>query len=180
MFQAETGNVDLQQSDINGKGCYFINSGIENTGIKGKTDRVAKIFPENTITVDFWGNSYYRPFEYKLATHNHVFSLSGKVIKNECVGLYLVMQMAYFKNLFSYNKMATWNRLKVLDISLPISYNSDGTPKIEPEHIYHPDGYIPDFDYMEKYIRAMQKQVIADVVKYKDEIIANTKKVVSE
>lgn len=48
------GDVDLQQSDINGKGEYFINSGETNYGIKGKTDRSAKIFPANTITIDFW------------------------------------------------------------------------------------------------------------------------------
>ena len=29
-----------------------------------------------------------------------------------------------------------------------------------------------DFDYMEKYIRAMEKVVIADVVKYKDKELA--------
>ena len=36
----------------------------------------------------------------------------------------------------------------------------------------------PDFDYMERYIRAMEKLVIADVVKYKDKMIETTKKVV--
>jgi len=38
----------------------------------------------------------------------------------------------------------------------------------------------PDFDYMERYIRAMEKVVIADVVKYKDKVIETTKKVVGE
>jgi hypothetical protein len=32
--------------------------------------------------------------------------------------------------------------------------------------------------FMEKYIKAIEKVVIADVVKYKDEIIAKTKEVV--
>ena len=40
-----------------------------------------------------------------------------------------------------------------------------------------PDG-TPDFDYMERYIRAIEKVVIADVVKYKDNVIETTKKVV--
>lgn len=38
----------------------------------------------------------------------------------------------------------------------------------------------PDFDYMERYIRAMEKVVIADVVKYKNKVIETTKKVVGE
>ena len=36
-----------------------------------------------------------------------------------------------------------------------------------------------DFDYMESYIKAIQKLVIVDVVKYKDSLIEATKKVVS-
>lgn len=33
----------------------------------------------------------------------------------------------------------------------------------------------PDWDFMDKYIRAIEKVVIADIVKYKDEVIAKTK-----
>ena len=166
LFHSETGNVDLQQKDINGKGCYFINSGVDNTGIKGKTDRPAKIFPKNTITIDFWGNAYYRDFEYKLATHNHVFSLSGDVIKNEQVGLYLVAQMSYFKKIFSYNKMGTWNRYKEFEILLPICMNDEGAPTIDPDHTYHPDGYIPDFDYMQDRIRELEQDRIRELELY--------------
>lgn len=67
------------------------------------------------------------------------------------------------KECFSYEKKATWDRIKECFISIPIK--SDRTP---------------DFDYMEKYIRTMEKVVIADVVKYKDKVIETTKKVVGE
>lgn len=179
LFSAEAGDVDIQQKDINGKGCYFINSGLGNNGIKGMTDRPAKVFPKNTITVDFWGNAFYRDFEYKLATHNHVFSLSGEVLKNQEVGLYLASSMTYFRKLFSYNNMGTRNKIMKLLISLPIQTNEEGTPIIDPERKYHAEGYIPDWDYMTSYIRAMKKVVIADVVKYKDEVIAKTCSLVS-
>lgn len=159
LFTSETGDVDLQQKDIDNKGEYFINSGVQNYGIKGKTSRPAKIFNANTITVDFFGNVYYRPFKYKLATHNHVFSLSGDIIKNDKVGLYLVTQMNYFKHIFSYNEMATWNKIKELEISIPIL--SDGSV---------------DYDYMERYISIIEKLSIKNVVDWKDKIIAITKK----
>lgn len=51
---------------------------------------------------------------------------------------------------------------------------------IDIECRYHKNGFIPDFDYMEKYIRAIQKKVIADVVNYKDTIIKHAKKVITE
>lgn len=161
LFECAKGDVDLQKKDVNGKGEFFINSGVENKGIKGRTDRPAKVFPANTLTIDFWGNAYYRDFPYKLATHNHVFSLSGEVLRSEEVGLYIEGALAKLPALFSYNNMATWNKLKDLAILLPVT----------------PGGGI-DYAYMERYIRAVEKLAIADVAKYKDEVIKTTRQVV--
>ena len=149
LFIAQTGDTDLQQKDINGKGIYFINSGVEAQGIKGKTDKEAKVFDSNTITVDFWGNAYYRDFEYKMATHNHVFSLSGDVIKNRNVGLYLITTMSYMKKLFSYNRMGTWSKIKELFIHIPITETGN-----------------IDFVYMESRIREMEESRIREMEAY--------------
>ena len=149
MFSAQTGDTDLQQKDINGKGAYFINSGVEAQGIKGKTDRKAKIFKSNTITIDFWGNAYYRDFEYKMATHNHVFSLSGGIIKNHNIGLYLVSTMSYMKKTFSYNNMGTWNKIKEQCIHLPVT-KTGGL----------------DFAFMESRIREMEESRIREMEAY--------------
>ena len=146
LFNVDKGDVDLQQKDVNGKGHYLINSGVDNFGIKGRTDRPAKVFPANTITIDFWGNAYYRDFEYKMATHNHVFSLSGDIIKNREVGLFLVGSMASFPKMFSYSNMATWNKLKKMTISLPAK--EDGTP---------------DWDYMAERIKELEAERIKEL-----------------
>lgn len=111
--------MDLQLKDCNGKGERLVNSGLENNGIKGFTDRPAKIFSANTITIDFWGNSFYRNFPYKMATHNHVFSLSGKVIRNERVGVFLAMLLSHLRKKFSYDNMGTWEKIKEMSIWLP-------------------------------------------------------------
>ena len=139
----------MQQKDINGRGTYFINSGVEGLGIKGKTDRAAKTFNENTITVDFWGNAYYRDFKYKMATHNHVFSLSGSVIRNRSVGLYLVSTMAYMRRLFSYNNMGTWSKIEKLSITLPVTRSGE-----------------IDYAYMEARIREMEEARIREMDAY--------------
>lgn len=149
LFTSSTGDVDLQRKDINGKGQFLINSGVENRGIKGRTDRVAKVFPPNTITIDFWGNAYYREFEYKMATHNHVFSLAGDVIKNEKVGLYIVSTLSKLPTLFSYNNMATWGKLKDIKIELPITVSGD-----------------IDFAYMEERIAELEEERIAELDAY--------------
>lgn len=161
IFDADTGDVDLQQKDIDGKGEFFINSGIQNYGIKGKTSRKAKIFPANTITVDFFGYAFYRPFSYKMATHNHVFSLSGSIIKNEKIGLYLVSLMSYFPKLFSFSEMATWNKMKELTLDIPITESGEY-----------------DYEYMESFITIQEKKAIQKVIEWKDSIISNTKQAI--
>lgn len=71
-----------------------------------------------------------------------------------------------------------WKIAKDSSLLLPIKIDCNNNPIIDPEHKYHKDGYIPDWDYMEKYIRAIEKTVIADVVKYKNTMIKKTKEVV--
>ena len=140
----EKGDVDIQNKDINGRGLYFVNSGVQNFGIKGMTDRKAKVFPKNTITIDFFGNAYYRPFNYVMATHNHVFSMSGEIIRNENIGLYLCASMSYLNKIYSFSNMGTWPIFKDSFIFLPT----------------HPtDGQI-DYDFMDTYINAIKKQCI--------------------
>lgn len=38
----------------------------------------------------------------------------------------------------------------------------------------------PDFDYMERYIRALEKLAIADVIKYKDKVVEISKGIIKE
>ena len=61
---------------------------------------------------------------------------------------------------------------------MPIQIDSQNNPIIDSTHMYHPHGYIPDWEYMEKYIKATEKVVIRDVVEWKNEIIEKTKEVV--
>ena len=158
LFECGKGDVDLQQRDINGKGELFINSGLENKGIKGRTDRPAKVFPAGTLTIDFWGNAFYRDEPYKLATHNHVFSLSGDVPRNEAAGLYIEASLAHLPQLFSYTNMATWPKLRELSNSLPV------TPSTDLNYEYTPDDI--DWAYMERYIAELEQERIAELDAY--------------
>ena len=89
-----------------------------------------------------------------------------------------VMQQAAGKGWSYSNK---FNRKLVAEMQpiLPIKVDEYNNPIIDKDCKYHKEGYIPDFDFMEKYIRVVEKLVIEDVVKYKDEIINKTKEVIS-
>lgn len=144
LFKPFNGDTDIQQKDINGKGVIVVSSGENNYGIIGKSDIQARIFDKNTITVDMFGNVNFRDFNYKMVTHARVFSL--KFIDREITieeGLYFSAQMRYLKNIFSYNDMASWEKLRERKIDLPVK-----------EH-----GEI-DFEYINNYVKAIQRQII--------------------
>ena len=175
LFTSQNGDTDIKKEDISSIGIPVITSGVDKAGILGLTDVKAKIFQKNTITIDMFGNAFFRPFEYKMVTHARVFSMKfiDKEI-NEKLGLYLITQFHWLSDFFNYSNMCSFNKIKNLTITLPtvdtLDFNS----------LYSEEGYIPDFEYMEEYIKSIQKVVISDVVKYKDEIIKKTKDIVNK
>ena len=149
LFSGDTGDVDLQKRDIDGKGEYFINSGKQNQGIKGRVSRPAKVFPSGTITVDFLGNAYLRDFEYKMATHNHVFSLAPKCQIPHDAMLYIVAALNKLSEIHSFNNMLTWTILQDVMIYLPLNASKE-----------------PDFKYMAERIKELEVERIKELEAY--------------
>lgn len=114
-------------------------------------------FGQDTATV------YYQPDAYFTGDKIKVMVLNNRELTPE-LAEYFIAAIARAFSTFAWGQSSfNENIIKSMKIELPIK--SDGTP---------------DFDYMERYIRAIEKIVIADVVKYKDKVIETTKKVVGE
>ena len=147
--------------------CKYNNNGIMYYGRKSDYT-----YYENVLSVIYngpptEGQTYYQE-EIGVYTDAYLIALKNKNIRvNREIGLYLASIVnASIHNekqrKYSRGNKATWeDKVENDKIILPIK--SDGTP---------------DFDYMERYIRAMEKVVIADMVKYKDKVIETTKEVV--
>ena len=86
-------------------------------------------------------------------------------------GIYLATLVRKLTIGFNYGNKLTNDFLKNATISLPVIKSSD------PNHKYTVDDI--NWQYMEHYIRAIEKVVIADVVRYKDRVIEETRKLVS-
>lgn len=143
------GNVDIQKKDISDEGEIVVTSGLTDYGIKGRTTRKAKVVKEPSITIDMFGNVFYRDEPYKLVTHGRVYGFTSKLIKNREIGLYLVSVLRPLGAKFSYNNMMTWSKLKDLSIELPVA----------------PSG-TPDFEYMEERIRELEEERIRELEAY--------------
>ena len=104
----------------------------------------------NTITVDMFGNVFFRDHKYKMVTHARIFTLELKQRKmSKEIGMYIVAQMHYFKQEFSYDNMASYEKIKNIKISLPITSNGE-----------------IDFIYMEDYIRELERERISELEAY--------------
>ena len=98
--------------------------------------------------------------------------LKNEQVRTERIQLYLasILKKA-FANKYQWSNALSKTRIKAEAIQLPVKPGTD-------ELNYSYDDI--DWDYMESYIRVMEKRVIADVVDYKNEVIALTKNCVTE
>lgn len=122
------------------------------------------------------GQTYYQP-EIGLLSDAYLVRLKADVDVGQELGLYLtgaVNKAIHDRNNKRYSRgnKATWDAKVENDlVYLPVQTDESGSPVIDETKAYHPDGYVPDWEYMVAYIRAMEKLVIRDVVDYKDEFI---------
>lgn len=152
-------------------------SDTRNNGIIGYTDNPEFICDDTT------------PVYITFGDHTRTFNIARKSFSvldnvkvlipccdNDEVLLYLMS--VWHKQIPNLGYARHWKVAKGGTLSLPIQTDSQNNPIIDSTHIYHPHGYIPDWEYMEKYIKATEKVVIRDVVDWKDEMIKKTKEVV--
>ena len=55
---------------------------------------------------------------------------------------------------FSYGRQAN-KSLPDIELQLPIQRDETGNPVIDPTKQYHTDGYMPDWQFMEDYVRSL-------------------------
>mgnify|MGYP000849377965 FL=1 len=106
---------------------------------------------------------YYQPNAYFTGDKIQIFKLNKKYGKlTENIALYLISSMKKAFTNFSWGQSSfALDVISNIDIELPVT-KSDTI----------------DFEYMEKYIQVIKKQLIEDVVEYKDEYISKSKSTV--
>ena len=123
----------------------LVTAGEQNEGIAEYIGNEEQQTFENMLTIDMFGNCFYRDYQYK--ADDNILSFGKDIAKY--ASLYIATIINRVTKGYNYGKQFRQGSYLQTKIILPIK--SDGTP---------------DFDYMERYIRAMEKVVIADVVKY--------------
>lgn len=123
------------------------------------------------------GNVYPQPHKIGVLFDAYIVNLKNGM-KNECLLMYLAASIQKsIKPRFGYSNKAVWSKVRKCNVCLPIQTDDSGKPVIDAGKTYSPKGYIPDWDYMEKYIKATEKEIIKEVVLYKDKVIKKAKEI---
>lgn len=137
----------------------LVTAGFNNQGVAEYISNEEQTTFNCGLTIDMFGNCFYRGYKFKADDNILVFDL--KNIPKEAK-LYIASTInKVVDGLYSYSHQYRVKSFNNTIISLPIT--SNGTP---------------DWEYMEKYIKATEKVVIRDVVEWKNEMIEKTKEVV--
>ena len=137
----------------------FVMAGTTNTGIaKYISNPVAK-FPENSITIDIFGNTFYRNYDFGAGDDTGVYWDNEKNYSEKTM-LYLTSSMSKLvQGKFDFGNKLRSSQSLDFKVQLPIHNNK------------------PNYEIMETFITAIQKLVIKEVVLYADRKIEATQTV---
>ena len=135
----------------------FVMSGVTNTGVVNYISNPISLFPANSLTVDIFGNTFYRSFSYGAGDDTGVYWNDEKKYTKEQMLFFAAAITKSLQGKFSYGHKLRSSQSLNLKMQLPVKFGE------------------PDISCMETIISAIQKLVIKDVVLYADRKIAATK-----
>lgn len=116
-----------------------------------------KIFPENAITITNDGSVGFAFYQNKRFTCSH--SVTPLYLKNHVLNKYLALFISTIickdRYRWAYGRKWRPERMQKSKLLLPIKLNPDNTPCIDKACIFSKEGYIPDWEYMENYIKSL-------------------------
>ena len=138
----------------------FVMAGTTNTGVVNYISNPVASFPKNSITIDIFGNTFYRNYDFGAGDDTGVYWNDEKEYSKEIM---LFCATAMEKSLFgkfSFGKKLRSSQSVDFKMFLPSTQG------------------VPLYAYMEVFIRAVQKLVIKDVVQYAERKLEATRAVV--
>lgn len=159
LFDVVLSKGDIKLDDMEEGAIPLVSSGEQNNGIVGFIDQggdgKAEIFKGNKITVDMFGNSFYQPDDFYAVSHGRVNILEPlfELSKRKALFIATIIKQEQYK--YSYGRAVYSTVASNMDIILPIKENSDGSPYIDITKKYSESGYIPDWEYMENFIKSL-------------------------
>jgi len=164
-----TKSYNPNKGDLPNGNTPYVTRSAFNNGISGYFDDESGVFMNdgNCITIGAEGGvAFYQPDDFIAGIK--VYTLRHDRMNCE-IGMFLCGALNVHSHIYSYTNARVLDKIKAETVQLPVKPGTDAVT-------YTQDDI--DWTYMEAYVRIMEKQVIADVVDYKNEVISKTKELV--
>lgn len=135
----------------------FVSRTEDNNGVSAKVRKIDSVNVQKAglITVAGGGSvlsTFVQPDDFY--SGRDLYTLDVKATVSEGVKHFLVTVITLNKYKYNYGRQAN-KTLPFLELKLPIQHNPDRTPYIDPNHTYSEDGYVPDWQFMEDYMKSL-------------------------
>lgn len=140
----------------------FVMAGTTNTGVVNYISNPVASFPKNSITIDIFGNTFYRGYAFGAGDDTGVYWNDKKEYLKEAMLFFATSMEKSVANRFSFGKKLRSSQSLNFEMKLPMQNGQ------------------PNYEIMKTFISAIQKLVIKDVVLYSDSKIAATKTIVNK
>lgn len=128
----------------------FVMAGTTNTGVVNYIANPVASFPKNSITIDIFGNTFYRSYDFGAGDDTGIYWDDEKKYSKEIMLFFATSMEKSISGKFDFgNKLRSSQSLN-FKMKLPLKNNQ------------------PNYEIMETFISAIQKLVIKDVVLYAD------------
>ncbi|WP_197273127.1 restriction endonuclease subunit S [Neisseria sp. 74A18] len=116
----------------------FVMAGVTNTGVVGYIANPVARFPKNSITLDIFGNAFYRNYNYGAGDDTGVYWNSERNFSKEIMLFLTTSMQKAVEGQFSYGKKLRSSQSLKIKMQLPQKHNS------------------PDYAYMQTLLSAVQ------------------------
>ena len=127
----------------------FVMSGTTNAGVVNYISNPVALFPKNAITIDIFGNTFYRDYAFGAGDDTGVYWNNEIVYSSNAMLFFAVAMQKSMIGKFSYGKKLRSSQSENFTMRLPITI----------------DGKI-DFDFMESFIAELEEERVAELSAY--------------
>ncbi|WP_099832368.1 restriction endonuclease subunit S [Streptococcus suis] len=139
----------------------FVMAGTTNTGIVGKIGNDVRKFPKQSITIDIFGNTFYRGYEFGAGDDTGVFWNTENTQPKSLLFLKTIIEKQLLGK-YDFGHKLRASQTYDMEFQIPTQNNQ------------------PDYTFMSDFIKVIEKLVIKDLVEWTDKKIQATKEVVAQ
>ncbi len=140
----------------------LVTAGEENSGVSEYISNTQQEKFYNTLTIDMFNNCFY---------HSGVFCADDNilVLNNNDISIHskLFISTVINQDKYRYSYGRQYRQKNYIEhfIKLPVLHESNGTPFIDENKTYSDEGYVPDWQFMEDYIKSLHHKPITTKIR---------------